>query len=56
MRPVVRSFASVHAFVSKEITELVRSPAALVSLTVGPVLIMVRSGWASRDTRRRFAP
>ncbi len=44
MRPVVRSFASVHAFVSKEITELVRSPAALVSLTVGPVLIMVLFG------------
>jgi ABC-2 type transport system permease protein len=44
VKPVVRSFASVHAFVSKEITELVRSPAALVSLTVGPVLIMVLFG------------
>ena len=40
MRPV-RSVASVVAFVSKEILEVVRSPAAILSLTLGPVLIMV---------------
>lgn len=40
MRPV-RSVASVIAFVSKEILEVVRSPAAILSLTLGPVLIML---------------
>jgi ABC-2 type transport system permease protein len=37
----VRSVASVIAFVSKEVLEVVRSPAAILSLTLGPILIMV---------------
>lgn len=44
MRVVTRGFASVLAFVAKELLEVIRSPAALVSLTLGPVLIMVLFG------------
>ena len=44
MRPVVRSFASVIAFIAKEVLEVVRSPAAIVSLTLGPVVIMILFG------------
>ncbi len=33
MRALVRGFASILAFVAKEILEVVRSPAALISLT-----------------------
>ena len=44
MRVVTLGFASVLAFVAKELLEVMRSPAALVSLTLGPVLIMVLFG------------
>jgi ABC-type Na+ efflux pump permease subunit len=44
VRAAVRSFSSVFAFVTKEIIEVVRNPAALISLTLGPVLIMVLFG------------
>ena len=44
MRLVTRGFASILAFVAKEILEVIRSPAALLSLTMGPVLIMVLFG------------
>jgi ABC-type multidrug transport system permease subunit len=44
VRLAVRGFASILAFVAKEILEVIRSPAALVSLTLGPVLIMVLFG------------
>jgi len=44
VRVVTRGFASVLAFVAKELLEVIRSPAALVSLTLGPVLIMVLFG------------
>ncbi len=44
MRVATRGIASVLAFVAKELLEVIRSPAALVSLTLGPVLIMVLFG------------
>ena len=44
LRAAVSGFSSVFAFVTKEIIEVARNPAALISLTVGPVLIMVLFG------------
>jgi ABC-2 type transport system permease protein len=51
---VLKSLASISAFIGKEMRELIRRPGALISLLLGPLIIMAVFGVGYTGTRRPF--
>ena len=51
---MLKSLASISAFIGKEMRELVRRPGALISLLLGPLIIMAVFGAGYTGTRRPF--
>ena len=51
---MLKSLASISAFIGKEMRELIRRPGALISLLLGPLIIMAVFGVGYTGTRRPF--
>ncbi|MDQ3881410.1 MAG: ABC transporter permease [Chloroflexota bacterium] len=51
---MIKPLASITAFIGKEMRELIRRPGALISLLLGPLIIMAVFGVGYTGTRRPF--